>query len=677
MRPLSLLLLFSLPTLYAFHSGGGKSNARNDKKNFLADAMREMGNGGKSLNIDSVVRKVPNVIKVVMRPEIPPKHRYHRRHQKKILNRLLSILRLAKGLNTRNRESRKNKTEPISAKRAFQETMNLLESINGRLENMSNSRNNGFHKIMESYISSKSDRNKGTMFADSFSLLPDLRSMVQHGKTFNPDATRAAFARAKKIVWDSVGRDPVNTDVRQLNNSKLSNAVTLLEMAVKEAEKMQENKTEYVDKGKSEKGSQTNKTITSFKKLAHAPDAHQLEIFKELLFKELKLENSTNNHSGILISDIPFPKQRHNKDGDRRKNLPNAEHNYSSARSNERIPISETQALLGKYNAFITNILKAAHQSVMKNLTGEQNSTRLKLHQSYEHPVKIPEMNFSNAAKEQKQEKQSFQPPVLSKERLEARKAFGTARKLVKAFLARQELYKAEKEFFKKIHDMLDQSSLHSPLTSSPLNDEQESTVMNQLTSSSPTQSPRGQSPVNAVSATSVGDGKPKQPSEAQKKFEEAAHLEEKVAAQQDEMYDALMGHTIGAAKGYGGFDEEGTVRETPEQDGVEDAYNLEDYGDFKDSDEEAERRFYHDHSQGDFEAKARDDESFSLRSKIRKFRNMQFSSNTELSGSGSNFQMTGDSKGRDSLGRRNVKDLRHVRRQQGQSPRPRFPRSY
>lgn len=88
-------------------------------------------------------------------------------------------------------------------------------------------------------------------------------------------------------------------------------------------------------------------------------------------------------------------------------------------------------------------------------------------------------------------------------------------------------------------------------------------------------------------------------------------------------MYDVLMGYIIGVVKGYGGFDEEGIVCEMLEQDGVEDVYNLEDYGDFKDSDEEVERRFYYDYSQGDFEVKVWDDESFSFCSKIRKFWNM------------------------------------------------------
>ena len=106
------------------------------------------------------------------------------------------------------------------------------------------------------------------------------------------------------------------------------------------------------------------------------------------------------------------------------------------------------------------------------------------------------------------------------------------------------------------------------------------------------------------------------------------------MAAQQDEMYDALMGHTIGTVKGGGdgAFDEEGTIRETPEQDGVEDSYNTEDYGDFKDSDEEAEKKFYHDHNQGDLEADAVGESSLSLRSRISSARSEQ-SGSAESSG--------------------------------------------
>ena len=194
---------------------------------------------------------------------------------------------------------------------------------------------------------------------------------------------------------------------------------------------------------------------------------------------------------------------------------------------------------------------------------------------------------------------------------------------------------KAENEFFNKIHEMLNKTTPDGPLTAGQASDAKESKITSQPTAASPIQSPLSQSPINTASSPSTGEGEnQKQTSEAQKKFEEAAHLEEKVAAQQDEMYDALMGHAIGTVKGGGdgAFDEEGAIRETPDQDGVEDSYNTEDYGDFKDSDEEAEKKFYHDHSQGDLEADAVGESSLSLRSRISSARSEQ-SGSAESSG--------------------------------------------
>lgn len=675
--------------------GSGKPKESNDKRNFLADAMREMETGGKPLNLASVVRKVPNVIRVVMRPEVPPRRPHHRRHRNKHLGSLASLLKLAEGLSKFNKESRKNKTaERINTENTLQETESLLENVNGQLENMSKTHGSREHKMATKASSKTQVKDKDeVMVTDSFPLFPELRSIVEHGKPFNPDVTRAAFARAKQIVWDSVGQDPTNTDVAHLNNTKLTNAVALLEMAVREAEKMQRNKTNNVDQGRSafKKIPETNKLLATPAPQNSKHDAHQLKILKDLLLEELKQANYTKDKAGILISDIPFQKLRTNEQANLMQ-TPSPATNDSSSDSKTSLtnnkPKGQTQALLEKYTSFITNILKAAHLSVVNNLTNEsnktnsatKNKTNLNLtikahtkqpdtqtqrlqHQSLEQSAKgeqtkmpkkqrgVQQMSFAKATQEEKQPQHPPQP-FLSKERLAARKAFGTAQKMVKALLARQELYKAENEFFNKIHEMLNKTSLNNAQTVSPDADARESKFTSQPTVASPIQSPLSQSPINTASDPSIGsEGNQKQTSEAQKKFEEAAHLEEKVAAQQDEMYDALMtGHTIGTVKGDGGFDEEGATRETPVQDGgVDDSYNAEDYGDFKDSDEEAERKFYHDHRQDDFEAKAGDDSSFSLRNKITS-RKLKHSSGTDFSGSGLPFGMSGDRKTRNNL---------------------------
>lgn len=641
--------------------------------------MREMETGGKPLNIASAVRTVPNVIRVVMRPEVPPRRRHHHRHKNKHLGGLVSVLRLAEGLNKVNKGSRKNKTaERVNTDNALKETVQFLENLNGRLENMSNPHKNDNKKLATK--PSNSTLEKGSeelMITDSFPLIPELRSIVEHGKPFNPDVTRAAFARAKQIVWDSVGQDPANTDVGHLNNTKLTNAVALLEMAVREAEKMQRNKTNVIDQGTSASKKIPGSSWVNATEPKSKHGAHELKILKDLLLEELKQTNYTNDKAGILISDIPFQKLRSNEQANLMQKLPPVAHNSSvesKTNSSSKMPAaSQTQVLLEKYTSFITNILKAAHLSVLKNLTGNathsvrKNDTKFNLdvqmqtkqpdshtqnmHQqtleqsSAGKQANLPQkqqgqqqLSFANAAQEeQQQQQQRYHQPFLSKERLAARKAFSTAQKLVKAFLARQELYRAEKDFFNKIHEMLNKTSSINPLTVGPVNDAKGSKLTSQPTVASPIQSQLSQSPINTAgtSASVGGEGNEKQTSEAQKKFEEAAHLEEKVAAQQDEMYDALMGHTIGTVKGdAGGFEEEGAIHETPDQDGVEDPYNTEDYGDFKDSDEEAERKFYHDHRQGDFEAKAGDDSSFSLRNRISSA-NLERPRSTELNGSG------------------------------------------
>lgn len=649
--------------------------------------MREMEIGGKPLNVDSTVKKAPNVIRVVMRPEIPPKRLHHRKHRKKHLGSLASVLKLAVGLSKFNKERSTNKTAVrVNTENTLQETVKFLEKVNGQLENMSKSQKNGKHKMTTKASSNISvKKSKGEkMVTDSFPLFTKLRSIVEHGKPFDPDLTRAAFARAKQIVWESVGQDPSNTDINHLNNTKLTNAVALLDMAVREAEKMPWNKTANVDQGMSVhiKVPETTRPIATAQESKH--DTRHLKILKDLLLAELKQANSNKNKTGVLISDIPFQKQRNNEHANLMQKLPTAAHNHSldfKESATDKKAVGGSRELLENYTSFISNILKAAHLSVVKNLTSEkansvrENNTRLNFniqtqtrqpgaqtqnlqHQSLGQSTANQQMSllekqdgkqqlsFGHTAQGQKQEqepKKHFQQPVLSTERLAARKAFGTAQKLVKAFLARQELYKAEKEFFKKIHEMLNLTSSNNPQTPSPVNDAEEYKVTNKPTAASPIQSPLSQSTINTASTPPVGgEGNQKQSSEAQKKFEEAAHLEEKVAAQQDEMYDALMGHTIGTVKGGGGFDEEGATRETQEQDGVDDSYNTEDYGDFKDSDEEAERKFYHDHRQGDFEAKAGDDSSFSLRNKISTFPNLERLSSTGVSGSGLLYGMSG-----------------------------------
>lgn len=633
--------------------------------------MREMENGEKASNPVSAVGSVPNVIRVVMKPEVPPRRHHHHRRGKKHRENLASFLKLAVRLDNAIKGSHNNKSmQQDKAENALKDTFQFLERVNEQLQNMSQTNTTGERKISSQVTNgSKAKVTKDLVKNDTFPLFPELRSIVVHGKPFDPDATRAAFAKAKEIVWESVGQDPTGTDIGHLNNTKLTNAVALLEMAVREAEKMQRNNTNIVDQGKSASDKIPDTTQLKLPSQRLKQDSHQLKILKRLLLQELKQTNYTKDQAGIVINDIPFQKLRGHEQANVMQKLPKPSDNSSLVSKpsfSDKKPTGGTSALLDKYTSFISNILKAAHLSYTKNLTGDaknmltENSTNLSLNKQTQgdKPV-IPthgignlslqesakgqwtnepqkgkgdqHLSFAKAVQEQnhqqQQPQQRFFQPILSKDRLEARKAFGTAQKLVKAYQARQELYKAENDFFKRVHEMLNKKDV----SESPA-EKQDSTLASQPTVASPIQSPLSEPPVNTVNGlTGLGGEDKKQTSEAQKKFEEAAHLEEKVAAQQDAMYDALMGHSI-RSKGLGGYDEDGAIRGTPEQD--DDSYNTEDYGDFKDSDEEAERKFYHDHRQGDFESKAEDDTSFSLRNKITSMKS-EGSGSMEFSGNG------------------------------------------
>ena len=634
--------------------------------------MREMENGEKASNPVSAVGSVPNVIRVVMKPEVRPRRHHHHRRGNKHRGNLVSFLKLAVRLDNAIKGSHNNKSvQQDNAGDALKDTFQFLERVNEQLQNMSQTNTTGERKIYSQVTNgSKAKTTKDLVKNDTFPLFPELRSIVVHGKPFDPDATRAAFAKAKQIVWDSVGQDPTGTDIGHLNNTKLTNAVALLEMAVREAEKMQRNNTNIVNQGKSVSDKIPDTTQLKLPSQRLKQDSHQLKILKRLLLQELKQTNYTKDQAGIVINDIPFQKLRGNAQANVIQKLPKPSDNSSLESKpsfSGKKPTGGTSALLDKYTSFISNILKAAQLSYIKNLTGDaknmltENSTNLSLNKQTQgnKPV-IPthgignlslqestkgqwtnepqkgkgdqHLSFANAVQEQnhqqQQPQQRFFQPILSKDRLEARKAFGTAQKLVKAFQARQELYKAENDFFKRVHEMLNKKDV----SESPA-EKQDSTLASQPTVASPIQSPLSEPPVNTANGLTglAGGEDKKQTSEAQKKFEEAAHLEEKVAAQQDAMYDALMGHSI-TNKGLGGYDEDGAIRGTPEQD--DDSYNTEDYGDFKDSDEEAERKFYHDHRQGDFESKAEDDTSFSLRNKITSMKS-EGSGSMEFSGNG------------------------------------------
>ena len=684
-------------------SGFSVPKDSNAKRDFLADAMREMDFGGKPWQSVTQVRRIPNVIRVIMRPESRPRRRHHHGHRHRHIKGLPPILKFAedlKKLTTSDKGTRKKTDHLFKTEETLKETLHFLEKVNSQLENMSEphkGKNSTDMQAQESNITLRGEEE--VMVTDSLPLFTELRSIVEHGKPFDPDATRAAFARAKQIVMDSVGEYNSAEDVGHLNNTKLTNAVALLEMAVREAEKMERNQTKAVNLG-----SHVNTTIMKESTQSNVngkqskSDALQLKVLKELLLEEFQRVNDTKDKASVLVTDIPFQNLRENSQASfmQRPSSPTKSYFSNSGLSSQnQNPVIQTQALLENYTSFITNMLKAAHLRLVRNLTGDltnaksidtskitnsntnaqlqrtqlklpsrldknvaqskqqeagqrfQNTTvmqnqqqkQLQLTQhvpflgngSVQKPNRQMQeekenFRFSNTSQEQHQQ---LRKPFVSKERLAARKAFGTARKLVKAMLARQALYNAEKMFFAKIRDMVNQAPQGSPAVGLGT-DHKESTI-----SSQPTATSRIQSPVIGPSGATAGDvSNPNEMSEAHKKFEEAAHIEEKVAAQQEKLYDALMGHNLD--RDDGGFSEDDATRVNSDDDGEGES---EDYGDYKDSDEEAERRFYHDHRQGDFEAPTDEGNSFSLRDRISSVKEYNGNATTqhqnEISGSG------------------------------------------
>lgn len=244
------------------------------------------------------------------------------------------------------------------------------------------------------------------------------------------------------------------------------------------------------------------------------------------------------------------------------------------------------------------------------------------------------------------EEKRKKDQNVVSKQEVHSRKAFETARKLVKAALAREQLFRAEQDFFEKVKEMMNKTSTANLVKENA--DAQKETIVNndegtikdyiqqiekqrqleskvRRTNPSPLQTgilsnTTTQGLNDAVNATAGLQGKnssqgavsldlqasaarvlkqlnrTKGPEE--KNVEAAAHLEEKVAEQQDEMYDKLIRQTLG--KGMGGDEEDdqdddeedGATRNmNPENRPEEDMGRQENYGDFQDTDEDAQSR--------------------------------------------------------------------------------------
>ncbi|XP_048576696.1 uncharacterized protein LOC125559016 [Nematostella vectensis] len=205
----------------------------------------------------------------------------------------------------------------------------------------------------------------------------------------------------------------------------------------------------------------------------------------------------------------------------------------------------------------------------------------------------------------------------------EARKAYETARKLVKAAQAREQLYKAEQDFFEKVKEMMSKTEVKEPGQKNQNADETASKTINDggdKTSEAASAKSLGSSlPLSTLtSANDLFSGKANNANDpSMKKFDEAAHMEEKVAQQQDQMYEALIHNAL--RKSFRSDEDDDENEEPGIIRGGHDTPEEEDYGDFQDKDEEAQKKSLL--GNGEHDGK-NDDTTITLRSHIAKKQN-------------------------------------------------------
>ena len=186
----------------------------------------------------------------------------------------------------------------------------------------------------------------------------------------------------------------------------------------------------------------------------------------------------------------------------------------------------------------------------------------------------------------------------VSKQLAASRKAFETAKKLIQATLAREELYKAEKVFQEKLKEMLKKTDSTPGLKKineqSSRSDTEDAHVSSQSDSLSTSPNMAVPSTPTATDAQAPNQHDSTQDKQMQETANKAAHLEEKIAEQQEKMYQEL-------ANDDGGDDNEmqegpgtGSIRNEEEEEPVTSRDKHENYGDFQD--EEEQKEFYANH---------------------------------------------------------------------------------
>ena len=305
------------------------------------------------------------------------------------------------------------------------------------------------------------------------------------------------------------------------------------------------------------------------------------------------IDNNKVNDNSSSSSSSSSNKNNSNNDNNNSSNNNNNNNTNNNDNNNSKIGTSSDRSMAFNHSAAL---IQAQVSTVRGSAAGGQNSSRgsnTTVDRLSKAPTGVSQsvaLNQSGPATRSKGNVETGEAKYLlspgqgnhtagvkmSKQKLASRKAFGLAMKLVKAALAREELRKAEQELYGKMKEMMNKT-VPTAAAMSPAQAEQggnqDSNAVNPASNGGP--------------ATSSGKNK-KQDAESQAKYNEAAHLEERIAAQQDKMYDDLVNRILdNDDRGDDdGGDGDGTVRELA-------GGPRDDYGDFKDSDEEMDQRMY------------------------------------------------------------------------------------
>mgnify|MGYP001792851934 CR=1 FL=1 len=340
-----------------------------------------------------------------------------------------------------------------------------------------------------------------------------------------------------------------------------------------------------------------NKTSVPF---IRVPDLFSLQNISHNQINSTSTESS-DDPSAVIHSEVKHPNVSSSKSLDSEKNIKeNATEEIKIEKLTTKIPVgiktlnSSAESFSIRQQSNKNRLLALLHNDTIINLI--DNALRWPAQfQNISEPIK----NIYNARNTSKEGFNIAKNFHSLKQIAASRKAFETAKKLIQATLAREELYKAEKVFQEKIKEMLSKTDSNPGLNEKSSQGETKSVHNDNLRASSTSSAPN-MDMSSMPSAAGSQNASQRDSAQTQKTLDKAAHLEEKIAIQQEKMYHELAKNNenlIQERPGIGSQqDEEAEERGGPSDEHFESREAHENYGDFQDSDEEEGRMAYHNH---------------------------------------------------------------------------------